>query len=89
VDAVVAGVPLVHVNLMRGVADYIPYVEYGAALGVADAADIAAAIDEALAAPPGRFDAGREAFARAYLGAEAGDPFENLATLARELEGAA
>ena len=88
VDAVVAGVPLVHVNLMRGVADYIPYVEYGAALGVADPADLPAAIDEAVAAPPGRFDAGREAFARAYLGAEAGDPFANLAALARELEGA-
>jgi hypothetical protein len=87
VDAVVAGVPLVHVNLMRGVADYIPYVEYGAALGVADPADLPAAIDEAVAAPPGRFDAGREAFARAYLGAEAGDPFANLAALARELEG--
>ena len=88
VDAVVAGVPLVHVNLMRGVADYIPYVEYGAALGVSDVADLAAAIDEAAAAPPGRFDAGREAFARAYLGAEAGEPFANLAALARELEGA-
>jgi hypothetical protein len=88
VDAVVAGVPLVHVNLMRGVADYIPYVEYGAALGVGDAADLAAAIDEAVAAPPERFDAGREAFARAYLGAAAGDPFEKLAALARGLEGA-
>jgi hypothetical protein len=88
VDAVVAGVPLVHVNLMRGVADYIPYVEYGAALGVADAADLAATIDEAVAAPRGRFDAGRGAFARAYLGAEAGDPFANLAALARGLKGA-
>jgi len=88
VDAVVAGIPLVHVNLMRGVADYIPYVEYGAALGVGDIAELGRAVDEAVAAPPGRFDAGREAFARAYLGAEAGDPFENLAALARALEGA-
>jgi hypothetical protein len=88
VDAVVAGLPLVHVNLVRGLADYIPYVEYGAARGVVDVADLPRAIDEAVAAPPERFAAGREAFARAYLGAEAGEPFANLAALARELEGA-
>jgi hypothetical protein len=89
VDAVVAGVPLVHVNLMRDLPDYIPYVAYGAAVGVRDIADLAAAVDGVLAAPPGCFDAGREAFARAYLGLDAGDPFENIAALARELEGSA
>ncbi|HUV86605.1 MAG TPA: hypothetical protein VMX79_05780 [bacterium] len=87
VDAVAAGVPLVHVNLLAGVPDYIPYVEYGAAVGVRDARDLPAALDDVLASPPGRFDAGREAFARAYLGSEAGDPFVNIAALARELEG--
>lgn|GEM_PF-2674833 len=86
VDAVVARVPLVHVNLMRGVPDYIPYVAYGAAVGAGDVADLPAALDDALASPPGRFDAGREAFARAYLGRDAGDPFANVAALARELE---
>ncbi len=87
VDAVVAGVPLVHVNLLAGVPDYIPYVEYGAAVGVRDARELPAALDDVLASPPGRFDAGRDAFARAYLGADAGDPFANIAALARELEG--
>lgn len=86
VDAVVAGVPLVHVNLLAGVPDYIPYVEYGAAVGVNDARELPAALDDVLASPPDRFDAGREAFARAYLGSEAGDPFANIAALARELE---
>ncbi|UCH77629.1 MAG: hypothetical protein JSU81_07810 [Candidatus Coatesbacteria bacterium] len=86
VDALLAGVPLVHVNLMAGIPDYLPYVEYGAALGVSRLADLPAAIEEAWAAPPGRFDAGREAWAREYLGAEAGDPFENIVALARELE---
>lgn len=87
VDAVVAGVPLVHVNLLAGVPDYIPYVEYGAAVGVRDARELPAALDDVLASPPGRFDAGREAFARAYLGSDAGDPFANIAALARELVG--
>lgn len=89
VDAVVGRVPLVHVNLMRDLPDYIPYVAYGAAAGVRDIAGLAAAVDGVLAAPPGHFDAGREAFARAYLGLDAGDPFENVAALARELEGSA
>ena len=89
VDAVVAGVPLVHVNLMRDLPDYIPYVAYGAAVGVRDIGGLAAAVDGVLAAPPAYFDAGREAFARAYLGLDAGDPFENIAALARELEGSA
>jgi hypothetical protein len=88
VDAVLARVPLVHVNLAPGLEDYIPYVAYGAALGVRDVAGLPAALDEARASPPGRFDAGREAFAREYLGSDAGDPFENIAALARELEGA-
>jgi hypothetical protein len=87
VDAVAAAVPLVHVNLFAAVPDYIPYVEYGAAVGVRDLADLPAALDDVLASPPGRFDAGREAFARAYLGSGAGDPFANVAALARELEG--
>ncbi len=89
VDAVVGRVPLVHVNLMRDLPDYIPYVAYGAAVGVRDIAGLAAAVDGVLAAPPDYFDAGREAFARAYLGRDAGDPFENIAALARELEGPA
>jgi hypothetical protein len=86
VDAVLAGVPLVHVNLAPALEDYIPYVAYGAALGVRDVAELPAALDDARASPPGRFDAGREAFARAYLGSDAGDPFENVAALARGLE---
>jgi len=86
VDALLAGVPLVHVNLMADVPDYLPYVECGAALGVNRVEDLPAAIEEAWVAPPGRFDAGRETFAQAYLGSAAGDPFENIVALARELE---
>ncbi len=86
VDAVLAGVPLVHVNLMKGVPDYIPYVAFGAAQGVTDVAALCAALDDALASPRGRWEEGRRAFAAAYLGADAGEPFANIAALARELE---
>jgi len=84
VDAVVAGVPMVHVNLMRGVADYIPYVAYGAALGLGELAWLGTAVAEA-AASPGWFQEGRRAFSREYLGDDRGDPFANLARLVREM----
>jgi hypothetical protein len=58
-----------------------------AAAGVRDLGRLERTIDDVLRAPPGRFDRGREAFGRAYLGSGAGDPFDNLADLARELEG--
>ncbi|MGD8717192.1 MAG: hypothetical protein PVH29_00080 [Candidatus Zixiibacteriota bacterium] len=87
VDAVAAGVPFIYVNLAPDVPDYIPYVRYGAAAGVRDLGRLERTIDDVLHAPPGSFDRGREAFGRAYLGTDAGDPFDNLADLARELEG--
>jgi len=86
VDAVVAGIPLVHVNLMAGVADYIPYASFGAALPVRDLSGLGAAIDDALA-EPAHLAQGRAAFAAAYLGRAAGEPFTNIAGLIRNLVG--
>jgi len=85
VDAVLAGVPLVHVNLMAGIPDYIPYVEYGAAVAASRLDELGKAVAAARALPSARWEAGRRAFAAAYLGSGAGEPFANAVALAQEL----
>lgn len=86
VDAVLAGLPLVHVNLMAGVEDYIPYVRLGAALACRDLNSLARVMEEAAGNPP-NLAAGRERFVKAYLGGDAGDPFDNIARIIREMAG--
>lgn len=88
VDAVAAAVPLIHVNLMAGVPDYIPYVEFGAALPLTRLGDLPLSVNRALKMSGREWDARRRSFVQEYLGAGAGDPFTNVCALARELASA-